>query len=133
MKYEYIECCCGCDAHTIRFTWDPDPEFPEIYMSIFLYPFYSFWKRLWLAIKYIFGRTTSKYGHFDETILVYEQIERLKDLCDRFLLSHIKKPISIEDKIQVAKMIVAMRKKALERAEAQLNEVCPDRLPEQEE
>lgn len=123
MKHEYIECTCSCSEHTLRFTWDLDPECPEIYVSVFLNPYHGFYRRLWLGLKYIFGFSTCAYGHFDEVILMHDQLEQLKDLCERFLCTHIKAPASPEEKVRVAKLVVALRKKALEQAEKKLNDV----------
>lgn len=122
MKHEYVECNCSCEYHTLRFTWDPDPECPEVYVSVFLNPYFGFFRRLWLAIKYIFG-FKSKYGHFDETVLMHDQLKQIRGLCDRFLQTHIPQPSTPEDKVKVAKLVVALRKKALEQAEAKLVEV----------
>jgi hypothetical protein len=76
-----------------------------------------------LGLKYIFGFGTCTYGHFDEVILMHDQLEQLKDLCERFLRAHIKAPASPEDEVKVARLVVALRKKALEQAEKKLNDV----------
>lgn len=86
MKHEYVECDCSCACHTLRFTWDPDPEYPEVYVSMFLGHF-GFFRRLWLAIKYLFGFKCS-YGHFCEAVLIHSQLEKIRFLCDGFLRTH---------------------------------------------
>jgi hypothetical protein len=76
-----------------------------------------------LALKYIFGFETCSYGHFDEVILMHDQLGKLRDLCDRFLKTHLPNPSTPEDKVKVAKLVVALRQKALEQARSKLEEV----------
>lgn len=132
MEHEYVECDCDCSEHTLRFAWDPDPEYSIIYVSVFLRLFYGFWKRLWLALKYVVGIHTCKFGHFDETSLSHDKVEQLRDLCDRFLSSHIEKPLTKEDEVRIAKVIVEMRKRSLSRAEEQLASVLSGSCKKQE-
>jgi len=84
MEIEYVECSCGGPEHTLRFVWDK--EWEEIYVDVFLSNM-SFLKRLWYGIKYIFGYK-SKYGPFEESNLGYKEVNKLKDLCNRYLDSH---------------------------------------------
>ena len=63
-----LSCCCGSPQHEIRFWYAPDdlPEFdsaiaqhidaPELYISVYLIPPKSFWRRLWDGLRYIFTR-----------------------------------------------------------------------------
>jgi hypothetical protein len=37
-------------------------------IDMLLNPFYGFWKRVWLGVRYIFGYR-SRYGHFDEILI----------------------------------------------------------------
>jgi len=71
----FVECDCGSDEHTLRFTIDADEDI--IYTSVFLNQWRPWWKRVWIAIKYIFGYKC-KYGHWDVTSMSYEQVEQLK-------------------------------------------------------
>lgn len=75
----FFECACHCDEHVLRFTLDKEEK--EIYTSIFLNQYRPWWGRLWLAIKYVFGYT-SKYGHFDCTILRDVNINKLRMMLD---------------------------------------------------
>ena len=79
----YIECECGCAAHTLRASIDPDPNYPCVYVEFFMGHF-GFWRRLWIGIKYILG-FKSKFGHFDEVVLSRCQVEQIRELCDKFL------------------------------------------------
>jgi hypothetical protein len=46
----------------------------------------SFWKRTYVAIKYIFGHE-EKYGHWDCTQLSRDEVEKLKKFLDRAILN----------------------------------------------
>ena len=85
MKEEYFSCLCHSDEHTIRFTYFEDQfddiEDAEIYLSVFLNE-YSFFKRLWLGIKYIFGYKC-RYGHFGCWSLKPNDAKRLKELIEK--------------------------------------------------
>ncbi len=72
MKSEFFECTCMSDEHTLRFTLDDT----ELYTSVFLHQYRSFFKRVWIAIKYTFGYKC-KDGHWDCTILKPEDCDRL--------------------------------------------------------
>lgn len=80
----YFECACYSEEHTIKFVLDKDPEDPEIYVSVFLNQYRSWWKRLWVGIKYIFGYKCM-YGHWDNWIMKDEDAQRLIDMCNEYL------------------------------------------------
>lgn len=101
MKREYIECQCSTIEHTLRFTWDDGPDWPDIYVDVYLNQHYGFFKRFWYGMKYIFGYK-SVYGHFDETTLSYEQIEQLRSMCERWLETHYKTPETLKQKLMFA-------------------------------
>jgi hypothetical protein len=75
-KY-YIECECGTDEHLLVFHYDE--EYNEIYTSVQMSPFFGVFKRIWKAIKYVFGYKC-KYGHWDCTMLKSEDYSKLRDL-----------------------------------------------------
>ena len=77
MQNQYFECCCNSDEHTLKFVYDPDDG--EVYTSTFIRHWRPWWKRVWVAMKYVFGYT-SKYGHFDCTIIRFDDLERLQEL-----------------------------------------------------
>jgi hypothetical protein len=84
---EYLECSCTSAEHLLRFTFDDgkwDDCCPEIYIDVQLNCFHGFWKRLWLGIRYIFGYKC-RYGHWDETLLLGDQVRRLRAICDKHL------------------------------------------------
>lgn len=59
---EHFECDCHSPEHTLRFTLDQ--EYNEIYTEVFLNQYRPWWKRIWIAVKYVFGYKCM-YGHFD--------------------------------------------------------------------
>lgn len=73
---EYYECDCGSDEHTLRFILDLDEEDPRIYTNVFLNQWHSWYKRVWIAIKYVFGYKC-KYGHFDCFILKQADADKM--------------------------------------------------------
>jgi len=84
---EYLECSCTSAEHLLRFTFDDgsgDDCCPEIYVDVQLNHFRGFWKRLWLGIKYIFGYEC-RYGHWDESLLLGDQVRQLRTMCDKHL------------------------------------------------
>lgn len=82
---QYIECDCGDFDHIFRITyWKDDPDF--IYLSVHLRQ-QTFLRRLWHAIKYVFGYR-SKYGDFDEFLLNPKDAEKFKEVLGIFLEAH---------------------------------------------
>ena len=90
----YFECGCGADEHTLRFTLDLDdedePGGKAIHTSIFLNNHYHWYKRLWIATKYLFGYKC-KYGHWDSWILYEPDAHRLKLMLEEFINAPRKK------------------------------------------
>lgn len=84
MEHHYIECNCTSAEHTLRFTIDNDEECPALYVAVQLNRFHGFFERLWLAIKYVFGYEC-KFGHWDEVILMGDNVRKMRNLCDSHL------------------------------------------------
>ena len=87
MKTEFFECECMSDEHTLKFVYDKEDN--ALYTTIFLNQYRNIFKRLWIAIKYIFGYK-SKYGHWDCFSLRSDDVKRLKSV-----LNHVK-PIGMK-------------------------------------
>ncbi len=85
----FFECNCGSKEHTLRFVLDKDEH--EIYVSIFLNQWRPFYKRIWVALKYVFGYK-SKYGHWDNWTLCEDDAGKLREMVDDFLSNQPKIP-----------------------------------------
>lgn len=79
---ELFICKCNNTEHQLIFSYFPnDVEDRNVYVSVHLSPEYNIWKRLWFAIKYIFGYKC-RYGHFDEFIFNNKDAEKLQKVVD---------------------------------------------------
>lgn len=77
---KYFECQCHSPEHTLKFVYDSENK--ELYSEIFLNQYRNFFKRSWVAIKYIFGYKC-KYGHFDCFIFKNDDIVKFKNLLEK--------------------------------------------------
>ena len=85
-KVCYIECdCCSMD-HILKFTiedWDGDNK-PILTASLFLNNSYrSFWKRMVLAFKYLFGISHKNYEYVD-IILNDKSVQKLETIIEEY-------------------------------------------------
>ena len=69
-------CECKSLEHQLVFTKDED----NVYRYVHLVPESSIFKRIWYAIKYIFGYRC-QYGHFDEFIFNKDDCSKLKEIA----------------------------------------------------
>lgn len=79
-KPEFFLCDCHSPEHLIMF--DYDEEMNYMYMSVFLDQYRPWYKRIGLAIKYVFGYT-GPYGHYDTWILKNTDIVRFKKVLNQ--------------------------------------------------
>lgn len=90
---EHIEievCKCGSLEHQVIFQFDPDPGYNDMmYINVHLNPDRPWYRRIGLAIKYIFGYKSS-YGHYNEVVLDRAQVERIQKRF-KFALSKMPK------------------------------------------
>jgi len=75
-----IRCSCHTSDHQFEINWW-ESEDKEVYFTIHLNDTYSFWNRLVLGIKYIFG-FKSRYGNFAEIILMPEDCKEVSKILD---------------------------------------------------
>lgn len=75
MRNHFVVCDCQSSEHTLRFMYDEENK--ELYTEVYLNQYRSFFKRVYVAIKYIFGYT-SKYGHWDCTMISIPKAHKLK-------------------------------------------------------
>lgn len=78
---ELFICQCYNVEHQLIFSYFPDDEDKDVYVSVHLTPEYNIFKRIWIAIKYIFGYK-SMYGHFDEFIFKKSDANRLQKVVN---------------------------------------------------
>lgn len=82
---DHIAISCDCHSPDHIFTFQHDAwtsEEPTVYLNVQLNPWYSWWKRAWLAVKYLFNRTAPNYGHWDSSIVSGANVLKLRDFCD---------------------------------------------------
>ena len=85
MKNEFFECACSAMDHTLRFNFETSTNFgPEITIEAMLTVHPSFWKRVWIAVKYVFKRRPCKYGFYDDFILRGDNVPRLMGLLSEY-------------------------------------------------
>lgn len=81
---QIIVCDCHSPEHHIQLHyWKNDDTVisREVYLSIYLNSHNSFWKRIKIAIKYIFGYR-SIYGDWDSISVTKENYHAFKDMID---------------------------------------------------
>lgn len=76
---EVFICKCCNTEHQLIFSYFTDEK--EVYVSVHLIPEYKIFRRIWKAIKYIFGHR-SIYGHFDEFIFKPEDADKLQSIVN---------------------------------------------------
>lgn len=79
MKTETFYCDLNSPEHVFRFVVSEcefDNQDIELYLEVYLNQYRSFFQRLMVAIKYLFGYK-SKYGHWDVTTLSEDDVQRL--------------------------------------------------------
>jgi hypothetical protein len=81
---EFFECQCHSDEHVLRLTLSLDDEDPEIYASVFLRQYRSFFKRLVIAVRYLFGYKC-KYGHWDCFLMKPGDAMRMQGMLIRLI------------------------------------------------
>lgn len=77
---ELLTCKCGDPSHQMVIGYDLD-EFEEVYLSVHLVREHNIFKRIWIAMKYVFG-LRSIYGDFDEIILSPLDAPKLQKVVD---------------------------------------------------
>lgn len=80
---EYYECECRSPQHTLKFSLDQEDGHACMYTYVFLDFCQPWYKRIWTAIKYVFGYK-SKYGHFDCFSFKPEDVEKLGNLVKTY-------------------------------------------------
>lgn len=84
-KTEIFICECGSLEHSYAFWYDD--EFNDVHFMPHLKQHRNFFKRISIAIKYIFGYK-SRYGDFDSMIINPEDIKKIKNYFNMSEVSH---------------------------------------------
>ena len=84
MKEHFIKCDCGDPHHQVILNWDEEtPDKGDVWgvwATIYLNKF-NFWKRLKIAILYLFGKQCI-YGAFDEIIIPVSKWKEFQEMVD---------------------------------------------------
>lgn len=81
MNREFFSCSCGDCSHNLAISYDPnvdvDVDIDYLYIHIHLIQSNNFFKRLWLAIKYVLNIESDHWGHYTEIILNKSETDRI--------------------------------------------------------
>lgn len=72
---------CKCGDHGHQFILGYNNDETEVFISVHLVREHNIFKRIWIALKYVFGRR-SIYGDFDEVILSPLDAPKLQQAVD---------------------------------------------------
>lgn len=90
METSFIECACHTSEHLIKVVYDPEDN--EMFVEVHLHTWKSIFRRMWVAIKYVFGYKT-RFGQWDELIVQPKDYKRLADIFNRAHVEHFKREI----------------------------------------
>jgi hypothetical protein len=88
----YFECICNGPEHFIKFSFFNEDD-GELFLTTFLKQDHKWYKRIWVALKYIFGYKC-KHGHFNEIIINPKDRVVFYNLAKKFKEFHDQKSIS---------------------------------------
>lgn len=92
IRHVHLQCDCDSPDHVVRVTLTTWPgEMPRIVVQPFLNPNYSFLKRIWLALKFVFlsrRKPESHWGsfHYDSVLLDEKQVNQLSSMIIHYKL-----------------------------------------------
>lgn len=78
--HAHFDCRCENFLHSIRFSYDP--EYGELQVETHLGNWLPWYKRVWLAIKYVFKRTHPVHLQYDCCLIHPADYPRLRALLD---------------------------------------------------
>lgn len=75
----YFECQCADSRHLLRFHLDPmEDHWPgELWAEILLNPWKPWYRRLWGAVQYVFGKPCGDFGSW---MMLGDDVDRLMDM-----------------------------------------------------
>ena len=77
----YIDCLCESPDHMIRISYDDDDCWVEVQLNYYL-PWY---KRVWNALRYIFGAQPKWGGHWDVTLLDVRKAIEVRNILSEYI------------------------------------------------
>lgn len=81
----FVLCDCKNPEHQLVLTADVDKEWGSfISVETHLTTYRNIFKRVWVAVKYVFGHR-SKYGEWDDVLIDPTEAERIRDYINKFL------------------------------------------------
>lgn len=83
-KVHLVLCNCGLPEHQLVVQYFPKDETETCFINVHLVSVHSFWKRLWIGIRYISGHK-SDYGEFDEVCLNKSEAEAFANFLRDFI------------------------------------------------
>lgn len=81
LNHELFICQCNNIEHQLIFSYFLDDEDRDVFVSVHLNLECNIWKRIWIAIKYIFGNKCT-CGHFDEFIFNKSDADKLQKVVN---------------------------------------------------
>jgi hypothetical protein len=84
MSTRFYECDCATNDHTIR-VWT-DAELGEVMVSTQLAPLLPWYKRVWVAVKYVFN-SHRNCSHWHDTVLNVSTTRKLRNQLNDFLFA----------------------------------------------
>lgn len=78
---DILLCSCGSHEHQIIIHKDIDDDVKSVSIHYHLTTYRNIFKRMWIAIKYVFGYKC-KYGEWDSIIIDENNYKPLKDVID---------------------------------------------------
>ena len=73
---------CKCESYEHHLIFDYDEDSKEVYVAVNLIPHKNILKRLWIAIKYVFGYK-SRFGQYDEFMLKPEELKKIAGILKK--------------------------------------------------
>lgn len=83
LEHELFVCDCEDISHHFVITYCNDTDEPSITAQVKLNAWLPWYKRLWIAIKYVFAPGICRFGEYDEVILKPSDAARLQNVVDR--------------------------------------------------
>lgn len=84
-----LRCDCTSDTHQLEFSYwinnSPDEfDFDELFIGVTLKKQFSFFRRLIVAFRYLFG-WPGKFEAYEESLFSRNDVEHLMDFLDKYL------------------------------------------------